>query len=89
MKKGQLTLAATISAALSLVLLSLLLTVGQDVESEMRTDATNQGYVYNASVDSAEGLDKISNWQKTIGLVIGAGAVLTVVIAAFAMMRLR
>jgi len=88
-KKGQIGLAAVIGSALTLVVLGIVLTVGQDILSTLKSDYTSATYQYNASDDGNQAIDKISNWQKTIGLVIGAGAVITIVVLAFAAVRFR
>ena len=59
-KSAQMSLAAVISASLMLVLLGITLTVGQDIQNEMREGVDNTGYTYNASIDSSEGIDKVT-----------------------------
>lgn len=82
--------------AILLVVAAIVISVGSDILNTVRdtytdtsgtgcnnTDPSGCNYAYNASVDTLEGLEKVANWQTTIGLIVSAAIVIGVIMTAF------
>lgn len=97
MNKKGVELNALPALAILLVVTAVALAVGSDVVDTLRQDActsynTTSGtcsvgealsYRYNASDQGLLGLNELSQWQDTIGLVIGAAVIIGLVLSAF------
>ena len=76
-KKGQLGLLRT--AGIAFIVIAITLSVGQQILGAMDDDLTADSYEKNATLDGEAGIDEISGWMATIGLVIAAAVILSVV----------
>lgn len=82
-----------------LVIVALVLGVGSTILSGVRDTAGNAkncssggtyedcGYAANASIGALGGIRKVSEWQPTVGLAVGAALVIGIVLGAFAFVR--
>ena len=97
-KKG-LNFSQAPGAVILLVILAVVLGVGASILSGVRDTAGNAknctsggtyedcGFAANASIGALGGIRKVSEWQPTIGLTVGAALVIGVVLGAFAFVR--
>jgi len=82
--------------AILLVIAAIVISVGSDILNTVRdsytttggfgcnnTDPSNCSYAYNTSSSSLEGLEKVADWQSTIGLIISAAIVIGIIMTAF------
>ncbi len=69
-KKGNFGLLQT--AAIAFVVVTILLTIGSDIVSDVRDDQTTDSYAYNASSDGLSGMSDIADNLTTIATVVGA-----------------
>lgn len=78
-KKGQVALNQLVPVAIVLVVIAIVLGLGADILTEIRTDQTANSFSYNASTNGLQGIDKLSGFQPTIALVIAAAAIIGIV----------
>lgn len=71
-------------AGIALVIAGIVLTIGGDVMLDMRGQFSDSDTAYGVANYSLDGVIELSSWLPTIGLVIAAGIVIGIVIAAFA-----
>lgn len=76
-KKGQLSLLK--SAGLAFIVIAITLSIGQQILGSFAADLTDDSYEKNATLDGQAGVDEMSGWLGTIGLVIAAAVILGVV----------
>ena len=69
-KKGNFGLLQT--AAIAFVVVTILLTIGSDITSDVRDDQVTNSYAYNASTSGLEGMGAIADNLTTIATVVGA-----------------
>ena len=60
------------TAAIAFVVVTILLTIGSDIVSDVQSDQTAGTYAYNASTAGLEGLGDIAGNLTTIATVVGA-----------------
>lgn len=78
-KKGQVALNSLVPITIILVVLAVVLGLGADILTEMRTGYTVNGFAYNATTDGLQSADKLSGFEPTIALVIAAAAIIGIV----------
>lgn len=73
--------------AVLLVIIGVVLTVGALIEQDIYDDQTAGSYAANISADSLEGLDNMGERQGTLGTVLIAAAIISVIVGIFAYNR--
>lgn len=77
-------LRTAVSYVLVFIVFVVSLGIGATILSNVRSTQTSGSIAYNASTDGLTGVDNISDWSPTIGTVMGASIVLTILVGAFA-----
>lgn len=75
---GAKTLAIIIPMILVFFIAGFLIVISQALVEDVQSTVTTDGYADNASTDILTGMDKISGFQPTIGLIVAAVAVIAV-----------
>jgi len=94
-KSGQYSINTLGAVAIAFVVAAIVFGIGavilSDVGNEVGDTATNKyvcgingTYAYNATCNGSEGIDTISGWLPTIGLIIAAAIVIGVVVGSLA-----
>jgi len=78
-----------LSVVLLFVVFVIALAIGADVLDQVRDTQTVDSIAYNASTNGLTGVDNVSSWSGTIGTVIGASIILTVLVGGFAILWTR
>ncbi len=78
---------AVVGAVIGLVVLGIVLGLGSDIITQIQNGQTSNTFAFNASEDALTGIDKVSGFQPTIGIVVAAVAVISIVIAGFIFTR--
>ena len=89
-KKGQnfqTVIFAVVGAVVAFVVLGIVLGLGADILAQIQDGQTANSSAFNATADALTGIDKIAGFQPTIGIVIAAVAVISIVIAGFIFRR--
>lgn len=86
---NNLGLTALISLALVIVVVGLIAAFGSDVTSDIQADFTTDSYEYNATQNALEGVSETTERLDTIAVVVVAGIIITVLVAAFAFVMRR
>ena len=73
-------------AVLALVLLTVILSTGQNIQQGLYDQAASATYAKNTTLFGQQSLESVGKQQPTIGLVVGAGIIIAVLIGAFAFM---
>lgn len=89
-KANAVAIFSVVASVLALVILGIVMGISQTINTQIRDSNTDtDGYAYNASAQSLESVDKIASWQPTMGTVVGAVAILVIIIGAFAFLGFR
>lgn len=83
-KKGNGALVSVISSVLVLVVLGIILSMAALTQTKVGQQMTTDSLEYNTTVKSKEGIKVLSDFQPTFGTIIAIGAVIGILIAAFA-----
>lgn len=80
--KGQMTgpLLGLVSGVILFLVLGFVLSITANVQEDYGATLTAGTVAKNASTDNIQGLDKISGFQGTIGLVMIAGTIISILI---------
>lgn len=70
-------------AAIILVTVGIVASVGADILTTIQADQTANSYAYNITGKALEALEKIGNWLPTVGLVVAAVVVIGLVVRYF------
>ena len=70
------------TVAIIFVVAGIALGVGADVLSEIQSDVTT-GIPSRSVANASEGIEELSSWMPTIGLVIAAALVIGIIFASF------
>lgn len=70
--------------AILLVIFSVVLTVGAVINQDIHDDQTAGSYAANISSEGLEGLEAMGNRQDTLGTVLIAAAIISVIMGVFA-----
>jgi hypothetical protein len=65
------------------VVVTIVLSIGADILTSVQTGQTAGSYAYNITGQGLLGADEVGGWLDTIGLVLGAAAVIGIVYAFF------
>jgi len=71
------------NAAILFAVIAITVIVAIDIVTEIGADYAADSAADNASDDAIEGLGELADWLPTIGLVLAAGVILTVVVKSF------
>ena len=69
--------------AILFVVTAIVLGIGADILDSVQDGQTADSYAYNITGSGLEGVDEVGGWLDTIGLVLGAGAVIGIVYMFF------
>ena len=70
------------TVAIIFVIAGVALGIGADVLSEVQSDVTT-GIPSRAVANASIGVGELASWMPTIGLVIAAGLIITIIFASF------
>ena len=65
------------------VVTTIVLSIGADILGSVRDGQTVDSYEYNITTEGLSGADSIGDWLDTIGLVLGASAVIGIIYMFF------
>jgi hypothetical protein len=65
------------------VVTTIVLSIGADILGSVRDGQTALSYEYNITTEGLEGSEEIGSWLDTIGLVLGASAVIGIIYMFF------
>lgn len=82
-KKGM-SLGQLVPAAITLIIVIVLITIGLKIGADVRDKMTAGTTVYKAANDSLASLTEVASWSDLIGLVIAAAVILGLVLGAIA-----
>lgn len=80
-RKGQ--LAALPGVVVILAIIAIIAGISQTILANVLTTQTSGEYDYNTTVQGQEGIWNVAQWQPTIGMVVGAAAVVIIVMSSF------
>lgn len=69
--------------AIFLVIAGIVLTVGSDILTQVKSTQTTGSYAFNATGQGQEGLEKVADWMPTVGLIVAAAVVVGIVMTSF------
>lgn len=65
------------------VVTAIVISIGADILDSVQDGQTTNSYAYNVTTEGLSGTEEVGNWLSTIGLVIGASAVIGIVYSFF------
>ena len=92
-KKGQYSINSLGAVAIAFVVAAIVFGIGAVILADVGTEVSEGSsytcgatgdYAFNATCNGAEGIDVISGWLPTIGLIIAAAIVIGVVVGSLA-----
>ena len=73
-------LSALVPLGIAFVVVTIVLSLGSDVLTDIRADQTSGTYAYNATTDGLSGVSKISSKLDTIGLVVAIAVIIGLIL---------
>jgi hypothetical protein len=80
-RKGQLN--ALPGVVVILAVISIIASISQTILANVQTTQEIGAYDYNTTIKGQEGIWNVAQWQPTIGMVVGAAAVVIIVMGSF------
>ena len=89
-KKGQFTITSMGAVGIAFVIAAIIFGIGAAILSDIGEDISDTSYTcgstgtyaFNATCNGAEGIDTISGWLPTIGLIVAAAIVIGIVVGS-------
>ena len=73
-------LVSLVSVVILLVIVSIVMSFGAQINDDVQDDFTTDSYAYNVTQEGLEGLETLSEKQNTWALIIGVGVVITLLL---------
>ena len=71
--------------AIIFVVVAIVVSIGADVLTEVRTGKTTSSVEYNASQYGLEGLEELGSWLPTIAIIVAAAVIIGIITMYFTM----